>query len=225
MIRFAENLRGLFAMDAHSTRHSERFMLWIDAVGGYWVCLGDDVKFGQPDGSRELDVPILGDLSSRHARICRDGDGYLVEAMHETKIDGQPVQHIGWLHDKNLIELGRSVQLMFRRPHALSGTARLEFVSRHRTQPSADAVLLMADTCVLGPRLNCHVVCRHWTQEVILYRHQNTLYCRTPGEFKVDGVVCHDCAPITTHSRVQGNGFSFCLEAMIGEGARSMRPR
>ena len=46
----------------------DRFLLWIDAVGGYWVCAGDEVLIGQPVRYAEVDVPILGDLAGRHAR-------------------------------------------------------------------------------------------------------------------------------------------------------------
>ena len=84
-------------MDVRGVRHSDRFLLWIDAVGGYWVCLGNEVMLGQPEGGRAVDVPILGDLSTRHARIRRDGDGYLIEALHEVRIDDRPVQTMGWL--------------------------------------------------------------------------------------------------------------------------------
>ncbi len=199
-------------MDAGGLRPQERFLLWIDAVGGYWVCLGEEVVLGQPEGGPAVDVPILGDLATRHARIRRDGEGYMIEALHEVRIDDRPVQNAGWLRDGSRLQLGRSVRLVFRQPHALSGTARLDFASHHRTQPSADAVLLMADTCVLGPKPNSHVICRHWTQEVILYRLGRELYCKTPGPFTVDDAACRDCGPITDHSRVQGEGFAVTLD-------------
>ena len=28
----------------------DRFLLWVDAVGGYWICLGDEILLGQPVG-------------------------------------------------------------------------------------------------------------------------------------------------------------------------------
>jgi hypothetical protein len=218
MNRLAANLLGRFSMDVRGVPQSERFLLWIDAVGGYWICLGHEVMLGQPEGGAAVDVPILGDLASRHARIRRDGDGYLIEALHEVRIDDRPVHHVGWLRDGSRIQLGRSVRLVFRQPHALSGSARLDFVSRHRTQPSSDAVLLMADTCVLGPKRNGHVVCRNWTQEVILYRLGRELYCKTPGPFAIDGAACRDCGQITRNSRVQGEGFAFALDEREAEG-------
>jgi hypothetical protein len=230
MIRLAENFWERFAMDVQRAQPSERFMLWIDAVGGYWVCLGEEIVLGQPVAGEAVDVPILGDLSRQHARLRRDGEGYLIEALHEVRIDNRPVRDIGWLRDGSRIQLGRSVQLVFHRPNALSGTARLDFVSRHRTQPSADAVLWMADTCVLGPSRNSHVVCTTWPRDVILCHHGDasrgretsetrsaaaSLQCRTPGLFVVDAKVQHDVAPLTLQSCVQGEGFSFRLDAKM----------
>jgi hypothetical protein len=200
-------------MDVRGAREADRFMLWIDAVGGYWVCLGNAITIGQPSRPMGPDVPILGDLSSCHARLRRDGEGFLIEAMRETLVDGRPVQNVDWLRDGSQIQLGDAVRLLFRRPHALSGTARLDFVSRHRTQPSTDAVLWMADCCVLGPKQRSHVVCRKWTREVMLCREENGLVCRTAGTFEIDGTTYRECGPISHRSHVRGEGFSFNLEA------------
>ena len=192
--------------------HCERFMLWIDAVGGYWVCLGDKVTLGQPNAQGTADVPILGDLSSRHACVLRDGEGYLIEAWREVRVNGQVVQDIGWMGDGARLQLGGAVRMLFRRPHPLCSTARLDFVSRHRTQPLTDSVLLMADACVLGPRPHSHVVCRDWTHEVILYRRGQELYCRSDAPFSVDGAEYRGERRITKNCRIEGDGFSFNLE-------------
>jgi hypothetical protein len=199
-------------MSSRDGQRAGRFMLWVDAVGGYWVCLGDAVTLGQPVPGADVDVPILGDISSRHATIRRDGEGYVIEAIREVLLDGRPLGKAATLRDGSRIQLGDRVRLRFLRPHALSATARLEFESRHRTQPSADAVLLMADTCVLGPRPHCHVVCRDWPQEVILYRHDDELYCRTVGTFRVDGVSCQGRSQISRSSQIDGEDFSLSLE-------------
>lgn len=197
-----------------ATSPGHRFLLWVDAVGGYWVCLGDTIVLGQPDPRGSADVPILGDLSRQHARLERSGEGFLIEALAETLVDGRPVRQSTWLHDGSRIQLGRSVQMVFRRPHALSATARFDFVSRHRTQPLTDGVLWMADTCVLGPRRQCHVLCHHWPHEVVLYRSAEHLYCRTRGVVEIDGTACDSRGRITQNSHVLGEGFSFNLEAM-----------
>jgi len=212
MIWQTSDYRKAHPMDRFSGRRDDRFLLWVDAVGGYWVCLGDEVTLGQPGFASRADVPILGDLSARHARIRRDGEGYLIEAFREVCVDGRPVEHLALLADGSKIQLGGSVRLVFRRPHALSATARLDFASHHRTQPSVDAILLMADSCVLGPRRHSHVVCPDWPADVVLFRQEKDLYCRSSGAFEVDGVRCRGPERICRTSRVVGAHFSLSLE-------------
>ena len=189
-----------------------RFLLWVDGVGGYLVCPSDDVVLGQPAPGGEVDVPILGDISRRHARIRRDGENYLIHPLRSVRIDGRAIDRPTTLADGNVIELGDNVRLRFRRPHPLSRTARLEFVSHHRTHPSADAVLLVAESCVLGPGENCHVVCRDWTRDVVLYRQATNWHCRAAGEFEIDGVPATDRGPIGGRSRIAADDFSLSLE-------------
>jgi hypothetical protein len=199
-------------MDFGGKFQTDKFMMWIDAVGGYWVCLGDAITIGQPVAAGSIDVPILGDISPRHAKIHRDGEGYIIEAIRDVRVDGRIVRPVATLNDGCRIELGESVKMSFHRPHALSGTARLDFVSRHRTLPSTDAVVLMADSCILGPKRHCHIFCRNWPREVIIYRHDEELFCRTAGNFKIDGVSCYDRGRITRDSHITGEGFSLKLE-------------
>lgn len=201
-------------MDRTFGQPSSRFLLWVDAVGGYWVCLGDEVVLGQPCAAGRIDVPILGDVSGRHARVRRDSEGYLIEAFRDVKVNGHRVQQSALLEDGAKIQLGDGVRLLFRRPHALSATARLEFLSHHRTHPTTDAVLLMADACVLGPRSHSHVVCRDWPQEVILFRHEAQLYCRTAGYFEIDGLGQRERGQIHRNARIAGDHFSLTLEAI-----------
>ena len=57
-------------------------------------------------------MPILGDLSSRHARIRRDGEGYLIEALRRGA-GRRPAgaSDVGLLRDGSRIELGEAVRL------------------------------------------------------------------------------------------------------------------
>lgn len=214
MFRLSAAIRERFPMH-RVTGESDRFFLWVDAVGGYWVCLSDEVTLGQHVGAGEADIPLLGDLSKRHAKIRRDGEGYLIEAIREVWVDGRSVSRIASLSDGNVIQLGHTVQLVFRRPHALSATVRLDFASSHRTQPSVDAILLMADSCVLGPQRHSHIVCRGWRDEVVLYRHDERLYCRAAAGMEIDGVrQTGGRGAITRNSRIAGDSFSLSLEEM-----------
>ena len=189
-----------------------RLLLWVDAVGGFLVCSGAEVRLGQavPDGT--VDVPLLADLSRHHATIRRDDEGYTIEPLRDVRLDGQRIDRVSWLHDGALVELGPALRLRFRRPHPLSATARLDFMSHHRTQPSAAAVILMADTCILGPATNNHVVCRPWPHDVVLHRQHGGMYCRSASSIEIDGKTYEQQGPLTPSSRVAGEGFSFSLE-------------
>ena len=209
-------VHSTFSMaSTHSTpdgRAKDRFMLWVDAVGGFLVCLGEKVSFGQAIPGTDVDVPLLADLSSRHMSIRRDGGSYLVIPSQTVLVAGRKVDGARTLADGDLIEPARGVKLRFRLPHALSTTARLDLESRHPTQPAVDAVLLMGNSCVLGPAANSHVVCRHWQNEVILFRCNGGLYCRAEVPFVIDGTECRGQGPITTNSHISGENFSLSLE-------------
>ncbi|MCY2987187.1 MAG: FHA domain-containing protein [Planctomycetota bacterium] len=191
------------------------FLLWVDAVGGFLVCCGDEIVLGQAVPGNRVDIPLLADLSRQHARICRE-DGYFIEPLRRVCVEGREIDGPTVLADGDEIELGKGVRLRFRQPHALSATARLEFVSRHRTQPTVDAVLLMAESCVLGPNGNSHVVCRPWSHDVVFYRRDGRLYCRARDGLEIDGRFCHGEGLVHPNSHVVGTDFSLSLESVKG---------
>jgi hypothetical protein len=192
-----------------------RCQLWVDAVGGFLVCLGDEVVLGQAVPGTTVDIPILGDLSRRHLLLRREGEGYLIDPLADVLIDGRTISRCTVIADGDEIQLGESVRLRFRQPHALSCTARLDFISNHRPQPSVDAVLLMADSCILGPGSRNHVICRRWSGDVVLFRTtENRLRCRAGEALEIDGKRYSGQGPITPNSRVTGTDFALSLEKM-----------
>ncbi len=203
-----------FARPDQPVTAGPRFILWVDGVGGYLVCLADEIVIGQASDGNMVDVPILGDLSRRHLRIRREGEGYVLEPLHAVRVAGKPVQTKTMLYDGDEIELGEGIRIRFRRPHTLSGSARLDFLSRHRTQPWADGVLLMAESCVLGPRWQNHVVCRDWSGDVVLYRQDDELYCRAMDSIEIDGTLCDGRGKLDVNSHVVGSDFSMSLEEL-----------
>jgi hypothetical protein len=112
-----------------------RLLLWVDAVGGFYVCSGSEVRLGQAVPDSTIEVPILADLSRHHATIRRDDEGYTIEPLRDVRLDHVQIDKVSWLQDGSLIELGPALRMRFRRPHPLSATARLDFLSHHRTQP------------------------------------------------------------------------------------------
>ena len=164
-----------------------RFLIWVDTVGGYLVCLDEQVVLGRAGHDSHADVPLMGDLARNHATLVRDGD---------------------------VIRLGSTVELEFRQPSPVSSTARLLIVSRHRLPLAVDGVLLMAETCIIDGSPQAHIPAPGLAQSVVLYRQAGALWCRAAGGFEVDGRACAARAPLTLQSSILGDGFSFSLEAL-----------
>jgi hypothetical protein len=213
------------ASTRHSSRSSEvdtvagsekpqRALLWIDSVGGFLVCLDNAITIGQPSAGEHVALPILADLSRRHAVIRRESGAYIIDPLQRTVIDGREIKVPTVLADNQLIQLGDNVRIRFHKSHALSATAKLTIESHHKTQPSADAILLMADSCVLGPNRHCHVRCRDWQRDVVVYRQNEQLFCRADEPLSVDGVEAAGRSEIQSGARVEGEDFSFAWETL-----------
>ncbi len=204
--------RPLARVDA--TGPKGRFLLWVDAVGGYLVCLDDRVLLGRAGPDSQADVPLMGDLSRNHATLLRNGDSYLLQAHHASFVNNKPVVDQAVLKDGDVIRLGSTVELEFRQPSPVSATARLSIVSRHRLPLAVDGVLLMAETCIVGEAAQAHIPAPALENPVVLYRQAGSLWCRAVGAFDVDGRTCASRAPLTLQSSVLGDGFSFSLEPL-----------
>jgi hypothetical protein len=194
---------------------ASKFMLWIDAVGGYLVCLADEVIFGQALPGAAADVPIQADISRKHAKLIRHAEGYVLEPLGgKTLLNGRAIQGPALIGDNDEIGLGDAVKLRFRKPHVLSSSARLEIISGHRTLPYADAVILMAESCVLGPKWQNHVVCRDWAGDVVLYRADDAIMCRSMDSIEIDGQLVGGRGAVQPGSRVMGTDFSLSIEGV-----------
>ncbi len=134
-----------------------RFLLWVDGVGGYLVCMDDRIVLGRAGPDSHADVPLMGDLSRNHATLVRNGEGYLLQAHQASFVNGKPVAEQVVLRDGDVIRLGSTVELEFRQPSPVSATARLAIVSRHRLPLAVDGVLLMAETCIVGGPAQAHI--------------------------------------------------------------------
>jgi tetratricopeptide (TPR) repeat protein len=190
---------------------SKRFLLWIDGVGGYLVCLGNRVTVGQAVPDATVDVPIFADVSRLHATLTRDTEGYLLEASRTIQVNGQPVTR-SLLHAGDRVTLGSCCQFQFHQPVPISASARLDLVSGHRLKLAVDAVLLMADTLVLGPGPQTHVVMPDLEQPVILFRAKEGLGIRCAGKMSIDGHSCLQRGTLGPTSTVAGDDFTLAVE-------------
>ena len=193
-------------------QQGKRLVAWIDAVGGFLICLGDEIVLGQPSEGGDVDVPILADVSRRHAIIRREGEAYVLTPLVKTMIDGKAVADPAVLRDKCVIKLGDAVELRFRKPHALSSTAVLEILTHHKTEPAVDGIVLMSESCIVGPQPHSHVRCRDWASDLVLFRRGADLMCRTQTPVEIDGQTCVGQATLDGNCRIESEEFALSLE-------------
>ena len=188
-----------------------RFLLWIDGVGGYLVCLSGRLTFGQAAPDAHVDVPLVADVSRLHATLGRDAEGYVLEAVRPIQVNGKSATR-ALLQPGDRVTLGTSCQFLFRQPVPLSSTARIDLVSGHRLPVGVDAVLLMAETLVIGPNEQSHVTVPDLKQPIVLFRHRDGLGVRYKGELRVNGQVSAGRAFLPPVATVVGDEISFAIE-------------
>ena len=191
-----------------------RFLMWIDAVGGYLVCTQDEVVLGQAIPESHVDIPILGDLARNHLKFRRGAEGYVLDPFAYVMVNGSEVREKVILKNGDLIELTGGIRINFVKPHPLSASARLDFESRHRTQPWSDSVLLLAESCVLGPKMRNHVVCRKWSEDLLVFRKNGRLFCKSSNPVRVDGCIIEGPGELRPDSHIEGEDFSMKLEPL-----------
>lgn len=191
---------------------SHRFVAWVDEVGGYLVCSDNDVAIGQGGPGAQVAVPVQADLSRRHAVVRREGGAYVLEPLGKTRLDGVLLSGPAVLAGTHQIELGEGVRMKFDKPHALSATARLMMESHHRTEPRVDGVILMADSCVFGPKSHSHVYCRDLPGDLLLVARDGGLWCRSTFPVGIDGVSRESGKLVECGHRIEGERLSLSFE-------------
>ncbi len=198
-----------------ATQKNNTFILWVDGVGGYLVCADRVNTIGQAVSRTSISIPIIGDLRRRHARLETVGGQHLLQALGQVNVDGEPLIAPVELKHQQVIGLEGGVELKYTQAHPLSKTARLDFVSRHRTQPWSDAVLLASQSIVLGPNRDNHVFCPTWAADLIIFQRKEKWFCRTREPFEIDGVPIEKEGEIQFDSRISGKDFSLTLESVV----------
>jgi hypothetical protein len=198
-----------YQLGMESTRPGcRRFVLWIDQVGSFLVYMADCVTIGGPATEGHVaDITLLANLSRRHAT-----ERYVLHAHAPVQVGGRAVHDRVDLTDGCDLVLGSSVRLRFRLPSAMSGSACIEFTSDHRPAQLADGVVLMEDTCLLGPGHENHIRCPGWPGSVILYRQNGVLSCKSRDTLFLDGRHSPGGGPIAAGTVVTGTDLRFRIE-------------
>jgi len=197
-----------------SNEPRNRFMVWVDGVGGYLVCADKLNSIGQSTERNDVSIPICGDIHQLHANIESSDSGHLIHPMGPVSIGNEPVVDSRLLIHNGTFEMGDSVSLRYAKPHPWSVTAVISFESHNRTHPWSDGVLIAGDTIILGPANQSHIRCNRWEHEVILLRRDGGWRCRSFADFQIDGQAVDLEGKLELNSRVEGRDFSFSLEAI-----------
>ena len=223
MLSFARNL--LTPSTSISTQ-SARHVLWIDGVGCFWLFAGERVSIGGPEPAvpsksappEKADIALLSNLKRRHATIVRTGEGYLLEAHSAARVAGRDVSDRTGLAGECEVELARTVRLRFRQSSALSLSARVDFVSDHRPAHAVDGIVLWADTCLLGPASDNHIVCPDWPESVVLVRQAGELWCRSRAALLVNQKPAGKGVRLRSGDVVASDDLRFRIETAVTTG-------
>ena len=206
--------RDLLQSQHGNTPNADRpRIMWVDGVGGYLLLDANEFTIGQAVASATVDIPIVGDLSRMACAMHRSESDYVLHPLQDVHIDAQHVQRPQVVSNGSTIQLGSSVKLRFVQPSPLSASARLELVSRHRFKPHVDAVLLLADSAILGPSQQGHVYCPAWPNQMVMFRDGADWYFRVFEAVEVNGKTStEELILVQSNMRIAGESFSLSIE-------------
>lgn len=188
-------------------------ILWIDGVGGYLLVDRSQASLGQAAAGNRVDIGIVADLSRQAGVVRRVDSDYLLQPLQlDTQVNGECVDRPRLLRHGDLIGFGPRVRLRFGKPHPLSATASLELSGCGRFQPHVDRVLLLHETCLIGPQAGSHVVCPQWQSEVLLVRRGAQWVIRSSQELEVNGRLQREPIALLSGLRIRGADFSLSIE-------------
>ncbi len=193
----------------------KKFLLWVDGVGGYLVCLSNRVTFGQATAEGPVDVPLFAEVSRTHAEVTRDGEGYVIESGRGIRVNGGEVKR-AVLAAGDRVTLGSSCQFLFHKPVPISSSSRLELTSGHRLPVAVDGVLLMGNELILGLGPETHVEVPGLSEPILIYRSKDGLGVRVPGKFTIDDQHCADRAALPLPAVVSCDAITFAIEPVSG---------
>ena len=195
---------------------TRRRILWVDGVGGYLLVDRDEVTVGQAIAASSADIGIVGDIRRRAGAIRRSGGDYLLQPLQATQLNGQAIERAQLLSHNDLIQFGERVRLRFTQPHPLSATARLDLLGLGKFHPHVDAVILLADSCLIGRHTNCHVYCPQWNPAsnapLTLVRRSQDWFFNAPQELLVNGAPQRGLIAAVPGLRLCGADFSLSIE-------------
>ncbi len=186
--------------------------LWIDGVGCWLACWQPRLSIGGPSNRHPADLALLSNLQSLHATIERTGEEYILHPHGPTFIRDQNITTPTPLMDGDEFRLGDDVRLRFRLPSSLSTSAVIEFASDHRPSQRTDGIVLLDQTCLIGPGSDQHIRCRRAEDSVVLFRRDNALWVRSRKPLHVNSKQNSGPVRLSSGDVVRDESLTFRLE-------------
>ncbi|MCP4247719.1 MAG: hypothetical protein GY778_11780 [bacterium] len=182
-------------------------LMLVDGGGSFLLHRGNRVSLGRAAAKDPADVPILSDISERHAEISRVEDDYFLFASREVEVGGRRTRQ-QLLRDGERVVLGRRAKFAFRLPSRKSSSALLEMSDSTRLPNDVRRVILLRETAMIGFGRSVHVSCSSANGELLLFERAGHLWLRPRNR---DGVAS-EAQLITLGKPMEMMGLSFVIE-------------
>ena len=73
----------------------------------------------------------------------------------------------------------------------------------------------MAETCLLGPSASDHILCRNWSESVVLVQTSAGIVVKSKQELQIGGRKAGTSGVVSNGQVVSGDDFRFRLEPLI----------
>ena len=156
---------------------------------------GDSWRLGGPDTSARAEIAVQADWSRDAGRLWREGDDYFWnDQQHEPKL----------IPAGATLPIEGSASLVLHKASPLSRSAVLRLQPPHRFLGHVDAVILFADTLLIGPDPQCHIRCPRLGDRWVLSCQQ--------GRWSVKPLSGGSCYELTPGMRSQFQSLAITLE-------------
>lgn len=159
------------------TAESGNMLLLVDGAGSFLLSVSGALRIGRAGAGGEVDVALPADVAAHHADILRSGGDYFLVAHGPATVNRRPVTRV-LLRDQDRVVLGTQGRFTFHKPSGKSASAVLRLSDRCRLAHDVSRVILLADTCVIGPQPSCHVPTRDTESRVVLFERDGRLHAR-----------------------------------------------
>lgn len=151
-------------------------VLWVDGGGAFLICIKKELQIGRSPGPGDL--TFMAPLGSPHATLFHTGESHVIVPRQPLVIAGRRTAEPTLLRHGQTFELAPEVRIDFATPSPLSRTAILSFPGKIPPTPTLDAVVLMAQTCLIGKDARSHIIVPGVEEQAILIWNGRELICR-----------------------------------------------